>query len=136
MLNTVIKSSLFQGNTPCENIKTWKNYKELKTFEQRKNEAKSLLSKYPDKTPLIINECCDEYKHKLKRKMLLPIDMTIGQLMFSLRSKYNINKEEALLIFIGTTMPKSSSLISELHKQYKDEDGFLYVTILKENVFG
>jgi len=62
--------------------------------------------------------------------------MTIGQLMFSIRSKFSINKDEALLIFIGKTMPKSSTLISELHKQYKDEDGFLYVTILKESVFG
>lgn len=136
MLNNVIKTSLNQGITPYVNVKTWSNYKEYKTLEQRKNEAKTLLSKYPDKIPLIVNECSEEYKYKLKRKMLLPYDMTIGQLMFSIRSKFNINKDEALLIFVGKTMPKSSILISELHKQYKDEDGFLYVSIIKESVFG
>jgi len=132
----VIKSSLSQSNSPYIEIKTWKNYKELKTLEQRKNESRMLANKYPEKIPLIINECSDEYKYKLKRKMLLPIEMTVGQLMFSIRSKFSINKDEALLIFIGKIMPKSSTLISELHKQYKDEDGFLYVTILKESVFG
>lgn len=136
ILNNVIKSSLSQGNSPYIEIKTWKNYKELKTLEQRKNESRMLANKYPEKIPLIINECSDEYKYKLKRKMLLPIEMTVGQLMFSIRSKFSINKDEALLIFIGKIMPKSSTLISELHKQYKDEDGFLYVTILKESVFG
>lgn len=136
ILNNVIKPLSNQGITPYVDIKTWKNYKEYKTLEQRKNEAKMLSSKYPDKIPLIINECSEEYKYKLKRKMLLQCDMTIGQLMFSIRSKFNINKDEALLIFVGKTMPRSSTLISELHKQYKDEDGFLYVSILKESVFG
>ena len=136
ILKNVIKSSLSQGNSLYTEIKTWKNYKELKTLEQRKNESRMLANKYPEKIPLIINECSDEYKYKLKRKMLLPIEMTVGQLMFSIRSKFSINKDETLLIFIGKIMPKSSTLISELHKQYKDEDGFLYVTILKESVFG
>lgn len=136
ILNNVIKTSLNQSVTPFVDIKTWKNYKEYKTLEQRKNESKILSTKYPDKIPLIINECSDEYKYKIKRKMLLPFDMTIGQLMFSIRSKFNINKDEALLIFVGKTMPKFSTLISELYKQYKDEDGFLYVSIIKENVFG
>ena len=136
MLNNVNKLSLNQSITPYVDVKTWKNYKEYKTLEQRKNEAKTLSSKYPDKIPLIINECPEDYKYRVKRKMLLPIDMTLGQFMFSIRSKFNINKDESLLIFIGKTMPKSSTLISELHKQYKDEDGFLYVSIIKESVFG
>jgi hypothetical protein len=136
ILNNVFNNSLNQSVTPYINVKTWKDYKELKTFEQRKNESKMLYNKYPEKIPLIVNECPDDYKCKLKRKMLLPIDMTVGQFMCSIRSKFNINKDEALLIFVGKTMPKSSTLISELHKQYKEEDGFLYVSILKESVFG
>lgn len=136
ILNKVFNIELNQGVYPSVNVKTWKDYKEIKTLEQRTKESKMLYNRYPEKIPLIINECPDDYKLKLKRKMLLPIDMTVGQFMCSIRSKYNINKDEALLIFVDKTMPKSSTFISELHKQYKDEDGFLYVSLLKENVFG
>jgi hypothetical protein len=33
-------------------------------------------------------------------------------------------------------MPISSTMVSYLYSKHKDSDGFLYVSILKENVFG
>ena len=44
--------------------------------------------------------------------------------------------EMALFIFVNNTIPSSSTLMSNLYSQYKDPDGFLYLTYSGENTFG
>lgn len=114
----------------------WKDYKQKKTFEDRKHESEIIIKKYPNKIPVIINECSEELRDRLKRKMLIEMDMTVGQYMHTLRIKFHIKPEESLLIFVDGTMPPSTTLMSYLYDKYKDKDGFLYISILKENVFG
>lgn len=114
----------------------WKDYKLKKSFDERKYESETILKKYPDKVPVIINECSEEFRERVKRKMLLQKDMTVSQYMHSVRTKFNIRPEESLLIFINGIMPTSSTLMSHVYNRHKDNDGFLYVSILKENVFG
>lgn len=114
----------------------WKDYKLKKTFEERVNESQTILKKYPDKIPIIINECSEELRERVKRKMLLQTDMTVSQYIHTLRTKFNIKAEESVLIFVNGTFPTSTTLMSYLYDKYKDKDGFLYVSVLKENVFG
>jgi GABA(A) receptor-associated protein len=114
----------------------WKDYKLKKSFDERKYESDTILKKYPEKIPVIINECSEEFRERVKRKMLLQKDMTVTQFMHTLRTKFNIKPEESLLIFVNGIMPISSTMVSYLYSKHKDSDGFLYVSILKENVFG
>jgi GABA(A) receptor-associated protein len=114
----------------------WNDYKIKKTFEERLNESQAILKKYPNKIPVIINECSEELRERVKRKMLLQTDMTVSQYMHTLRTKFNIKPEEAILIFVNETFPTSTTLMSYLYDKYKDKDGFLYISVLKENVFG
>jgi len=114
----------------------WKDYKIKKTFEERVNESQAILKKYPNKIPVIINECSEELRERVKRKMLLQTDMTVSQFMHTLRTKFNIKSEETVLIFVNGTFPTSTTLMSYLYEKHKDKDGFLYISILKENVFG
>ena len=114
----------------------WKDYKLKKTFEERVNESQIILKKYPDRIPIIINECSEELKNRVTRKMLLQTDITITQYMYLLRKKFNIKPEESLFIFINDTVPTSTTLMSYLYYKHKDKDGFLYISVLKENVFG
>lgn len=114
----------------------WKDYKIKKTFEERVNESQAILKKYPNKIPVIINECSEELRERVKRKMLLQTDMTVSQYMHTLRTKFNIKPEESVLIFVNEIFPTSTTLMSYLYDKYKDKDGFLYVSVLKENVFG
>ena len=44
--------------------------------------------------------------------------------------------EKALFLFINGIVPSSSSLLSTIYDQQKDEDGFLYVKYTFENTFG
>lgn len=114
----------------------WKDYKLKKTFEERKNECDIILKKYQDKLPVIINECSIELRDRIKRKMLIQKDMTVGQYMHSVRTKFNLKSEEAVLMFVNGSFPTSSTLMCSLYDKHKDKDGFLYISILKENVFG
>jgi GABA(A) receptor-associated protein len=114
----------------------WIDYKTKKTFEDRKNESEIILNKYPDKIPIIINECSMELRDRVKRKMLLQKDITVGQYLYTLRSKFNIKPEESVLVFVNGSFPTSTTLMNYLYDKHKDKDGFLYVSILKENVFG
>ena len=122
--------------TVSNNNLNWIDYKIKRTFKERINESQIILKKYPEKVPVIINECSEDLKDKLKRKMLIQKDMTVAQYMQSLRIKFNINSEESILMFINGSLPTSSTLIGYLYEKNKDNDGFLYILILKENVFG
>ena len=122
--------------TVSNNNLNWIDYKIKRTFKERLNESQIILKKYPEKVPVIINECSEDLKDKLKRKMLIQKDMTVAQYMQSLRTKFNINSEESILMFINCSLPTSSTLIGYLYEKNKDNDGFLYISILKENVFG
>lgn len=122
--------------TLSNNNLNWTDYKIKKTFKERLNESQIILKKYPEKVPIIINECSEDLKDKLKRKMLIQKDMTVVQYMQSLRTKFNINSGESILMFINGSLPTSSTLIGYLYEKNKENDGFLYISILKENVFG
>mgnify|MGYP001243748401 FL=1 len=127
-----------------ENSNTMKNslfFKDEIPFAMRKEEASRILSKYPDRIPIIIErseECSNDIPVVDKKKYLVPNDITTGQFTYIIRKRIELEPEKAIFLFAGEdyTIPPSSSLISEIYNNYKDEDGFLYFTYSGENTFG
>ena len=124
--NTMKKSLFFKDEIP---------------FAMRKEEASRILSKYPDRIPIIIErseECSNDIPVVDKKKYLVPNDITTGQFTYIIRKRIELEPEKAIFLFAGEdyTIPPSSSLISEIYNNYKDEDGFLYFTYSGENTFG
>lgn len=110
-------------------------YRVNNTFDKRKQEASRIMAKYNDRIPII----CESLESDLdldKKKYLVPVDLTMGQFMFIIRKRLKIGPESALFIFINNTIPVTSAIISNVYKENKDEDGFLYVLISKESTFG
>jgi GABA(A) receptor-associated protein len=122
--------------TTSKSKTNWSDYKISKTFELRLKECELITSKYKNKVPIIINECSDELKDRVNRKMLLQKEITVGNYMYLLRNKFNIKSEESIVMFINGKIPVSTMLMGYLYEIHKDKDGFLYISILKENVFG
>ena len=61
--------------------------------------------------------------------------------MFSVRklvrSEVQVDPREALFFFVGgKNIPCLSSTMEQLYEQYKDDDGFLYISYRAETVFG
>ena len=114
-------------------------YKKDFTLEKRKEESEGILKKYPDRIPIIVEKAdrCDVDIIDIdKKKYLVPSDLTVGQFQYVIRKRIKLEPEKALFIFINNILPPTSHLISSVYKEYKDKDGFLYVTYSGENTFG
>ena len=114
------------------------DYEKNTKFEDRRLESNKVLAKYKDKIPVIVERMknCENIAKIDKNKFLVPSDLTVGQFMLVIRKRMFIRPEIGLYIFINGTIPSNSSLLRNLYKDFKDDDGFLYVTYDVENTFG
>lgn len=119
-------------------ISHYSSFKQQYSFERRLIECKRILTKYPDRIPII----CEKSKNQKelpdmnKVKFLVPFDLTFGQFICVIRNRLRIRPEVALFFFIDGYIPSSMNVIGELYEQSKQSDGFLYVEYSKENTFG
>jgi GABA(A) receptor-associated protein len=112
-------------------------YKKKKSLEDRKLESNRVCSKYLDRVPIIVEKCEISSESLEKNKYLVPCDFTIGQFLYVLRKQLKLSPEKAMFCYINNILPNTSSQISSLYKDYKDEDGFLYIHYsTNESVFG
>jgi GABA(A) receptor-associated protein len=115
------------------------DYKHKNSLLDRILESTRILSKYPDKIPII----CEKNKNASndcptidKTKYLISRDLTVGQFIYVIRIRLNISQDKALFLFIGNIIPSSTNSILSVYNKYKDTDKFLYVTYSFENTFG
>lgn len=114
------------------------NFKQKFNFDTRIKESEKIKEKYTDRFPIIV------YKDKKctlpeinKSKFLAPGDLTIGQFIFIIRKRIELSEKETLFLFINeSVLVTGSETISKIYQDYKDEDGFLYISYCNENVFG
>jgi len=108
-------------------------------FERRAFESKKISAKYPDRVPIIcevLNSQRDKWSLD-KKKYLTPADLTVGQFVYVIRKRMKLLPEEAIFVFTEQNAPPTTSkLLSVLHSECKNEDGFLYLHIGTENTFG
>lgn len=112
-----------------------KRYKLENTLNDRKDSTDLLLTRHPDRVPIIL-----EYNEKIK-KLLLPRDANVGMLLHKVRQMLSLKSEEGVFIFIvqengSFNMVKVSEMISQVYEQNKQEDKMLYVLLKTESVFG
>jgi GABA(A) receptor-associated protein len=105
-----------------------------------KTEADRVLTKYPDRIPIIVNRsksACADTPEIDKNKFLVPSDLTVGQFIYVIRKRLALPPHKALFIFVDKTVPPTSMLISTIYEQYKDyRTNFLFVTYSGESTFG
>jgi GABA(A) receptor-associated protein len=107
-------------------------------FIKRKEEAERILQKYPERIPVIVqrSDGNSNIPDIDKKKYLVPNDLTMGQFIYVIRKRIKLKPEQAIFTFVNNTMPAATALISQIYKEHKDADFFLYLTISGENVFG
>jgi hypothetical protein len=57
-----------------------------------------------------------------------------GQFVYVIRKRIKLSPEKAIFIFVDEVLPPTAALMSSIYEEYKDEDGFLYITYSGENV--
>lgn len=105
---------------------------------QRQEESDRIKDKYPDRIPVIYE--MDLYNQNAvslkKTKYLVPNSLTIGQFVYVLRKQMTLKPEEAVFLTINNTLPPTSATMSQVYKEHKDPDGFLYFSVTRENTYG
>jgi GABA(A) receptor-associated protein len=115
------------------------SYKIKKTFNERKSESERIREKYSDRIPVI---CEKSLKSNVsmpdlnKSKYLVPHDLTIGQFMYVIRKRLQLNSSDALYLFVNGHIMTCSNTMGMAYDNHKDSDGFLYLKYSKESTFG
>jgi len=108
-------------------------------FKKRIKESSRLLEKYPERVPVVI-ERDENSKHLTiidKNKYLVPKDLTMCQLLWVIRKRMLIRKEQAVfLLSEAGILFNGTDHISYVYENNKDLDGFLYLRYANENTFG
>ena len=114
------------------------NIKNKFNFEERSEMVTKIKQKYPNKIPIYVRKNGNSNIPKIDRnKYLVPSDLTMGQFMHVIRKRIKLAPETAIYMFVNNRMmPASSSPISVVYQNYKDLDGFLYMTYTGESTFG
>jgi len=144
-LQTVIEN-IGKSNQPKESEPmTTGEFKSKHAFEKRVAEAGRIVSKYPDRTPVIVEKSKEPSCPSIdKQKYLVPCDLTVGQFVYVIRKRLKLKPEQAIFLFINNSLAPTSTLMSELYKEHgrrngpmdTGRDGFLYITYSLENTFG
>jgi len=107
--------------------------------KKTREEADRIMNKYPDRIPVLVNKNPNSNNTPDidKHKYLVPVDLTMGQLLFVIRRRLKLNPEKGLFLFVDSAVVCNSELVSTVYYRSHDpEDGFLHAVYSCENVFG
>lgn len=111
---------------------------------KRISESNRIISKFPDRIPVIVLTKNVTLEKLLKKnKFLVPYDLSVSYLLANIRSQIKLEPSKALFLFCDNTLLSGSQTINEIYKNYKykhgigpSKDNFLYISIEEENTFG
>lgn len=110
----------------------------LKPFDKRFKESTYMMNKHSNSVCCIIDklENCKNINELKKNKFIIPKDLLISQLIYIIKKRIVIDSRMSVFIYINNIIPMSNLKIGEVYKNYKDDDGFLYIKYAIENTFG
>lgn len=118
-------------------IKTKFDFENETSFENRCKLFSNLISKYPDRIPIIVTKAFNNDASDIKKKKyLVPKDYTLLRVSYEIRKQMTIQSDKTIILFINNTLLPSCALLSHIYDKYKNKDGFLYIIYATENTFG
>ncbi|CAM6065538.1 unnamed protein product [Sphagnum tenellum] len=113
------------------------SFKRTHTAEERAAEAARMRLKYPDRIPVIVEKASHTDMPDMdKNKFLVPEEVTVGQFVHIIGKRLHLRAGQALFVFVGNVLPPTASLLASIYHEYKDADGFLYISYSGEKTFG
>ncbi|RXI09592.1 hypothetical protein DVH24_036056 [Malus domestica] len=96
-----------------------KTFKDEFKFDQRIEESRDMVTKYPDRVPVIVEKYARSNLPQMEKKRLKVVLVTSIQT--------SPGPGTALFVFVKDTMPQTASLMDSVYESFKDVDGFLYL---------
>ncbi|XP_069465120.1 microtubule-associated proteins 1A/1B light chain 3C [Ambystoma mexicanum] len=114
-------------------------FKRRKSLATRKEEVAGIHRKFPSKVPVVVERYQREkYLPVLdKTKFLVPEDLTMTKFVTIIRCRMALTATHAFYLMVNNKSLTTMSLtMSEVYRDHKDEDGFLYMTYASQEMFG
>nr|WNS68465.1 autophagy-related protein 8 [Trichomonas gallinae] len=112
-------------------------YKREKTFEERQAESANIIRKYKSHVPVIVDKDPKCTLPDIERqKFLVPSELSIGQFVYVVRKRINLQSASAIFLFVNKKLPPPNSTMGVLYEENRDEDGFMYCLYSSDNSFG
>ena len=112
-------------------------YKESRALHDRCSESRTMLNRFTDRLPVIIEPRDTNTPRIDKRKYRAPKELMTSQLIYVVRRRLKLRAEEAVFFFHGNrTLVSPSATVADVYSRYADDDGFLYLTYSMENTLG
>jgi hypothetical protein len=106
-------------------------YKKKFPLNKRLSDYAAIKIKYPDKIPIIIDSTLS-----VRRKYLVDSSLTLGGVMHYIQKHLDRkDSSSGLFLFHNGTLIENSTIIGSIDNSHS-EDGFFYLTLMKENTFG
>lgn len=112
------------------------SFKDKYDFEKRYNESQSIIEKYPNRIPIIVERFNINLPEIDRKKYLAPADLSIGNFMYVIRKRLKMEAEKSLFLFFNEKLLPVSENLGYAYDNCKDDDGFLYVKYCEETTFG
>tara|TARA_Y100000816_G_C25969245_1_gene505775 strand:- start:398 stop:901 length:504 start_codon:yes stop_codon:yes gene_type:complete len=114
-----------------------RTFKEKFSYEQRYSESKRIISKYPEKIPIICERMNGEVKDLDRHKYLCPGDLTMGDFVYIIRKRLDLPSHKSIFFLVNETiMFPNTEQLKIIYNSEKDKDGFLYIKYSSESTFG
>ena len=112
-------------------------FKNIYTLEERMVESKKIMTKYPERYPVIVEKTgtC-QLKAINKNKFLVCKDMTMSQFVFMIRKRIDLDPSQSLFVLVNNQIASGNVTMAQVYEKFKDEDGFIYMVYTSENTFG
>jgi len=121
------------------------SYRHLHSVDLRREEARSMLERYDDKVPVVV-ETGKGVPLLAQTKYLVPVDMSVGKFLTLIRRRLELDPAQALFMFVdrwdeeersvGPILPPVAARMGDIYETHKDATGLLVFLVTLENVFG
>lgn len=114
-------------------------FKREHSLEDRKTASARMIAEYPNGIPIIVERAMTNIAKLSERQYMVLGALTMSQVAHDVVRRdlsENITPEQSLFLFVNDLIPPTTSLISQLYEEHRDEDGFLYIAYSKKNSLG
>lgn len=115
------------------------NYEYITEFkktplQERIDTSNKIMQKYTNRVPIIV-DCTNDIEID-KKKYIVSIDLTIGEFLYTIKKRIKLEPHESIFLLTNNMLLNNTETINSVYSKFKAVDGFLYIIISKENVFG
>jgi len=111
----------------------------MKSFEERCEESAMIRERNDMCIPIIVEKMAGEKFLPVseKRRFSIMGEVPFHSLMCTVRKNLQLHAEQSFFMLIGGRhMACGTTTMESLYSEYKDEDGFLYITYASQETYG